>query len=271
MNRILCSTGALIGRPNGRDYRLLTSCRDALECDGFELLMYNSWLDRADELLQFLSGLRVSFPSFHIEKDVGNLISRDNEGDVERAFVLFETDCRLARELGSEKLVLHLWGGIDSDKNIKNNFECYKTLKSIADGYKLALTIENVVCNQRDPHTHLKELVELYPDVRFTYDTKMAEFHSQSALIYLPENNDVFERISHLHINDYSGGYMDWSNLRTIGIGEGQVDFARLFGFLRQKGYSGDFTVEATSFGEDGVIDFARLNRCFSRIREHIK
>ena len=64
---------------------------------------------------------------------------------------------------------------------------------------------------------------------------------------------------------------MDWSNLKTIGIGEGQVDFARLFAFLKQKGYSGDFTVEATSFGEDGVIDFARLNRCFSRIREYIK
>ncbi|MBR5858843.1 MAG: sugar phosphate isomerase/epimerase [Clostridia bacterium] len=271
MNRILCSTGALIGRPNGRNYRLLTQCIRELECDGFEFLMYSTWRDEIEEMKSFLCSLSVDFPVFHIEKSVGNLISRDNEGDVEQAISMFETNCAIARGIGSEKLVLHLWGGIDSDKNIKNNFECYKTLKSIADGYGLALTVENVVCNQRDPHTHLKELVELYPDVRFTYDTKMAEFHSQSALIYLPESNDVFERISHLHINDYSGGYMDWSNLKTIGIGEGQVDFARLFGFLRQKGYSGDFTVEATSFGEDGVIDFARLNRCFSRIREYIK
>lgn len=37
---ILCSTGALIGKPNGRDYRLLESLSEKLNCDGFEFMMY---------------------------------------------------------------------------------------------------------------------------------------------------------------------------------------------------------------------------------------
>lgn len=35
MRRVLCSTGALVGRPNGRDFRLLTGLADRLQCDGF--------------------------------------------------------------------------------------------------------------------------------------------------------------------------------------------------------------------------------------------
>ena len=39
MHQILCSTGALIGRPNGRDYRLLKQFCPQLECDGFEFML----------------------------------------------------------------------------------------------------------------------------------------------------------------------------------------------------------------------------------------
>lgn len=42
MNQLLCSTGALIGRPNGRDYRLLGGLSKKLECDGFEFMMYST-------------------------------------------------------------------------------------------------------------------------------------------------------------------------------------------------------------------------------------
>ena len=62
MNRILCSTGALIGRPNGRDYRLLEECVRRLECDGFEFMMYSTWYDQADALTAFLKELsRIAF------------------------------------------------------------------------------------------------------------------------------------------------------------------------------------------------------------------
>ncbi len=270
MNRILCSTGALIGRPNGRDFRLLAKCREMLECDGFEFMMYSDWHEKADELKGFMSKLAVAVPTFHIEKDVGNLISRDGEGDVERAFLMFEKNCALAQEFGAEKLVLHLWGGLDSDKNISNNIACYKELKKISDSFGLTLTVENVVCNSNDPMSHLIELAGEYPDIQFTFDTKMAEFHNQTDLLYLPENQWLFPNISHFHINDYAGGYMDWSNLKTLHIGQGHVDFAKLFEFLRNNGYKGDFTVEATSFDQNGIIDYDALNKSFGEIRKYL-
>ena len=39
MCTILCSTGALIGRPNNRDYRLLKTLSKQLTCDGYEFMM----------------------------------------------------------------------------------------------------------------------------------------------------------------------------------------------------------------------------------------
>ena len=41
MSKILCSTGALIGRPNNRDYTLIKEFAPRLECDGFEFMMFS--------------------------------------------------------------------------------------------------------------------------------------------------------------------------------------------------------------------------------------
>ena len=103
MNRILCSTGAVIGRPNGRDYRLLGECVEKLTCDGFEFMMYEDWHKDLRGLLGFLKDLGAAFPVFHAEKSVGNLISRGEAGDVETAVAAFQNNCELAVELGSEK------------------------------------------------------------------------------------------------------------------------------------------------------------------------
>ena len=233
--------------------------------------MYSTWYDQADELKSFLMGLDASIPTVHVEKGVGERISRNEPGDTGEAIRLFEINCSLAEQLGAEKLVLHLWNGVHSDKDIAHNFSVYPALREIADRHGLLLTIENVVCNQEDPMTHLRRLAGIYPDISFTFDTKMAQFHAQLPLLYEPENEKIVRRIRHIHVNDYSGGYKDWTRLKTLHIGEGQVDFDRLFGFLKQIDYRGDFTVEATSFGSDGVIDFDALNRDFEKIREYMK
>lgn len=268
-NKILCSTGALIGRWNCRDFTLLKSCSELLKCDGFEFMMYGPWHDRIDELKSFLKTLDTTFPVFHVEKDVGNLISRNGVGDVETATDLFERNCALAKYIGSERLVLHLWGGIDSDKDINNNINVYKRLAEISKRFGLILTVENVVCNRNDPISNLFKLCAECPDVKFTFDTKMSEFHNQTEALYDPENEWLFSRIRHMHINDYNGGYMDWANLKTLHIGEGRVDFDTLFEFLKAKEYRFDFTVEATSFDQSGAIDCDALNKTFAKIRKH--
>lgn len=268
MNRILCSTGAVIGRPNGRDFRLLTGLADRLHCDGFELLMYDDWYDRADALAETVLSLGKPFPVFHVEKSVGDLISRNAEGDSERALELFALNCGLARRIDAEKLVLHLWSGLNSDKDMPHNIELYGRLRDMAEGCGLLLTVENVVCNNRDPMTNMKALLAVYPDASFTFDTKMAEFHGQLMDIAREEERPLWNRVAHLHINDYRGGVRDWSCLRTLHPGDGQIDFEGFFRFVNGTGYRGDATVESTSFDSRGVIDIKKLNHSLLAVRE---
>lgn len=271
MNRILCSTGALIGRPNGRDFTLLKDFLPHLECDGLEFMMYDTWYDKIEQITDFMLNLPTPCHVFHIEKSVGDLISRNVGNDTEKAIDLFEVNCQLAKTLGSETLVLHLWGGLDSDKNIRHNIKYYSVLRSIADKYNIRLTVENVVCNHADPMTHMAALAKAYPDIQFTFDTKMAAFHNQIDALYEPSNQWIANHIFHFHINDYGGGYKEWSKLNTLHIGNGHIDFDKLFDFTDKIGYSGDYTVEATSFDEYGIINFDALNSDFGRIRDHRK
>lgn len=271
MHKILCSTGALIGRPNNRDFTLLNDCHGKLSCDGYEFLMYDTWYNCLDELKCFVNKFPASFPVFHVEKGVGELISRNQGGDEEKAMFLFDCNCSLASTFGAEKLVLHLWGGLDSDKDIAHNIACYKSLRQISDSYGLTLTVENVVCNKRDPMSHMINLAQTYPDIQFTFDTKMAAFHDQLEKLYLPENRWLFQNISHMHINDYNGGYKEWSNLKTLHIGQGWIDFDQLFNQLSNCKYCGDFTLEATSFDKSGEIHFEELNTSLRRIQSYLR
>ena len=266
MHRILCSTGALIGRPNGRNIRLLDDCLEKLSCDGFEFMMYSTWYDVLPEILAYLRALPTVFPTMHCEKGIGERISRGGE-ELPEAYDIFRRNCEIAGTIGAKKLVLHLWNGLDSDRHFERNLDACGTVMEIAAGYGLQLTVENVVCNTEDPMTRLGQLADTYPDVRFTYDTKMAQFHRQIDALYNPGQEKIAERIAHLHINDFRGGYMDWGSLRTLPMGEGDVDFVPFLTFVKKRGYTGDFTIEATSFDGEGVIHFDMLNRTFDRLR----
>lgn len=258
---VLCSTGAFIGRVNGRDHTLLPRLAPQLHCSGFEWLMYESWYDTLDQITDDFRASGLSIPVFHCDKQIGELLSRDEAGDRDTAVRLYTQNCRAAARIGASLLVLHLWGGSPSDRNIQRNIDAYPTLAAIADDYKLVLTIENVVCNRQDPMTHLVSLHERFPEVKFTFDTKMAAFHSQLELIYEPQYQWLFDEgaVAHLHVNDYGGGHMDWANKRALQLGAGHIDFPRFFQYIKDKGFQGFLTIESTSMSADG-IDLTALN-----------
>lgn len=242
MSRILCSTGALIGRPNNRNYKLLEPLSKELDCDGFEFMMYSSWYEEADEIADYLNSSAIR---------------------------LFTINCKVAEKISAEKMVIHLWDGFISDHNFQNNVEAYGKLIEISEKHGLELLVENVVCNQENPMKHWCELAEHYPDISFVFDTKMAAFHEQLDLLYKEEYGWLWKEghIKHYHVNDYAGGYMDWGNLRTLPVGRGHIDFERFFSFIREIKYDDTFTVEATAFGKDGKVDTDMLNGCFKKIR----
>ena len=118
--------------------------------------------------------------------------------------------------------------------------------------------------------THWKELREAYPDIHFVFDTKMADFHRQLDLLYDPEYSWLHSEnhIRHYHVNDYGGGYMDWNDLKVLPVGHGHIDFDRFFAFVRETGYQGDYTLEATGFDAAGSVHTDLLNEQFIRVRK---
>ena len=269
MSKILCSTGALIGRPNNRDYRLLEPLTKELNCDGFEFMMYSSWYEEIERLLPFLKKLSLDIPVMHCEKHIGEAAAL---GNFTEAMEKFRINCHFAAEIGARSMVIHLWDGMTSDSKFENNLKAYGEFKRIADSYEVDVLVENVVCNRENPMKHWLELQREYPEVHFVFDTKMAAFHDQMKLLYEKEYEWLWRdgHIRHYHVNDYGGGYMEWQKLRTLPVGQGHVDFEQFFGFINRIGYKGNFTVESTAFGADGSIDTEMLNRQFEYIRRKL-
>ena len=230
--------------------------------------MYDTWYDKIKELYSAVKCLDKPVLVFHLEKSIGEQISHYHLDD---ALEKMDINCALASSLGAEKLVLHLWNGIVSDKNIDYNIECYKYLEEVAFKHSLMLTVENVVCNNSTPWAHLCTLKEVYPSIKFTFDTKMADFHKELDKIYEPNYRHLVDNFAHLHINDRLGEYKDWANLRVLPVGKGSVDFDRFFAFIKEVGYHGDFTTEATSFDQSGKIDLDTLNESLDKIKAYIK
>ena len=267
INRIYCSTGAFISGINGRNHRLIAEYGSRLNCDGFELMIYQDWYQRMDTVIYDLRASELAFPVIHADKRTGDLISAANRESSEACFELFKRNCNTAAEVGSEKIVLHIWGVPDSDKHIDRIFEDYRTLMEIADSFDLDMLVENCVCINKDPLTHFSKIIELNPDCGFVIDTRPAAFHGQLT--------DMFQdgllwgngHVRHIHINDYKGGLRDWTSLRPIlQPGKGEIDFERFFSNLKAYAYTGSITLEAPSMLPDGV-DISTLNTGLDFIR----
>ncbi len=269
--QILCSTGALIGRPNGRNYRLLETYAPQLDCDGFEFILYSNWYDQVSEVTDYLLSLHLNIPVMHCEKTLAEHISRGGEEEEKEALRLFRINCETAVRIGAKKMVLHLWNGVISDTNFQNNLRTYPKFADVSQDFGLDLLVENVVC-LKDPMSHWVDLQKNYPDIHFVFDTKMAEFHRQLELIYSPEYDWLWKNshIRHYHVNDYGGGYMDWKDLRVLPLGKGHIDFDRFFAFIGRTGYRDSFTFEATGFDSQGIVHPDLLNEQFRKARKYL-
>lgn len=209
MAEILCSTGALLGKENNRDYHLLQKLSEQLQCDGYEFMVYSSWYEEWEGMADYLAGLGLYMPVLHCDKRIGEAVSQgeDVTGENSEALEKFRINCELARRIEAKALVLHLWGGMASDQYFEYNMQAYPRLRDIADGYGLDLLVENVVCNRENPMKHLCQLAEAFSQVHFVWDTKMAAFHQEETLLYQQDYTWLWQQghIRHYHVNDYAG------------------------------------------------------------------
>lgn len=272
---LYCSTGAIIGRVNGYDFRhilrVMPPLCDGVPLDGLELMMLPAYLDKLPQMACEFAAVGLRFPIIHADKEVGTLLStgaaQNDPSLCEKAISLWVQNCAMGQRIGARQIVLHLWGGLDSDANLNGNLSHLAALNRFAAEHGLEVLIENVPCTTADPIANLTAIHAAFPDQRYVFDTRFASFHCQlESLTETPWL--ITDRLAHIHISDLrDGAERDFSRLRPIlHPGEGSIDFPALLADLTARGFTGSVTLESPVMSEAG-IDSAKLNASLCLLR----
>lgn len=264
-NKVYCSTGAIIGRENNYNWQLIIDNKDKLVSEGYELMMLKVYYEQFREMERQFEVHDMSFPVIHSDKDIGTLLSQVDVQSSKEAIRLFELNCEFGINIGAAMIVLHLWGGNNSEKNIEHNINSCETLLEISQRYKLTLLIENIPCWHKDPLSYWNILEQRYPEVRFILDTRFVGFHSQTDEIF---KIDYFNKILHMHVSDFTGPPRDFSSLRPIlHPHEGIIDMDPLLSRITSM-YDGSITLESPVINSDGTLDIEKLNNSLNYIKK---
>ena len=265
--KVLCSSGAFIGRKNGRNHKLFLDVCDTVCADGFEFMMYDSWYEKTDEVIGDFKAKGLYTPTLHADKMIGEHLGRKNAN---LALQNFKKNCEIANKIGAQKIVLHLWNGPSSDDNIDYNISALGELYAIAGEHTVTLTVENVVCRNSDPLEHLYAIANKYDAAKFTLDTKMSAFHGTLENVYSSDFKWLWDRVEHLHVNDYFGKVKEWESLATLHIGQGNIDFDRFFRFIKSLALKITLTLECTSMGEGCELYPEKMNESIKKVRKFL-
>ena len=280
--KLYISTGTLVGRENGYDYlgalEEIGRLCDAGYADGLELMMLRFYYDKIETVSDAVRGCGVHAGTIHCEKDVGTLISDaavlDMEGKADEAEAvytkaeeLFRLNCAAAERIGIDRMVLHLWGGFSSDKNIGYNISKFSGLSRIAQENGVRILVENIPSNTADPLTNWRRLFPELANGGLIFDTRFGKLHEQTDDILTDQ--EISAKIEHIHISDFGGVYRDFSALRPIlHPGEGKIDFIHVAHLLDHIGYSGTITLESPVM-EGSERNIPKLKETLSFIRNN--
>jgi len=270
-NQILCSTGTMVGRANGFDYHVITENQNAVDADGFELMMLKAWYDKLPEVADALEKAGVYTPTLHFEKDIGALLGLGSADDRREGLALFRKNAEMAKAVGAKKAVFHLWDGRFTAGQIRSVLSLLDTLYEICDKQSVRLAVENVPCREPSPLDNILAISASFSDVGFTFDTRHASYAGQCSAFF---ESGIWEtRICHLHVSDYSGETVPgmWGVTRPIlHPGEGIIDFETLFSEMPAY-HGGTVTLESPVLAEDGTLDLPKLNLSLAYLKEKMK
>jgi len=280
VSSLFCSTGTIVGRINGFNIHLVTEILPPLVEEGViagaELMMLPVYYERLSEVSGEWLSAGLPLPVIHADKDIGTLFSDAGvafaAGDRESADALrreaadkFYRNCEMGAMADSRTMVLHLWGGMNSDRQIGYNASLLPGLCEIIRPYGIRLLIENVPSNTYDPLSNWKKLLPLPDNCALIFDTRFGQLHRQIDETWA--DADVAPHIEHIHISDILGAPRDFSTLRPIlHPGEGMIDFNALCRILNARDYSGTVTLESPVIRENGA-DGEKLGRTLRALR----
>lgn len=257
--RILCSTGTMVGRENEYNFRraidvISSFCNKGIICGG-ELMMLKYYYNKKNEVVDCIKASKIPFPVIHCEKGVGTDLShaaflehiRDYTGADEllsQTFDTFRLNCSFGEAIGAKKMVLHLWGGEDSDSHIEYNCEKLSELFSIAASHGIRLLIENVPSTTNDPLSNWHRALDAHPGCGLIFDTRFATLHDQVKETLTDPL--VQFNLCHVHISDFVGGFRNFAALRPILHPlDGVVNFELITKLLSDMNYSDTITLES--------------------------
>ena len=273
----------MVSRLNGYDYKRALReasvlCTDGLS-SGIELMMLTFYYDKYDSVTAEIRANGLAAPVIHCEKEIGTMLSdagrcsadgdKTGESDLyQKVIELFRLNCRVGSLAGSERMVLHLWGGLNSDRYVDYNIHALHQLTDIAADYGLRLLIENIPSVQNDPLSNWNRILaaDALSNSGFIFDTRFGKLHEQADEIF--SDNGVVPHIEHIHISDFGGTYRDFKALRPIlHPGEGKIDFPHMAELLDRIRYSGTITLESPVNVEDD-LDIPKLRHTLSYLNE---
>lgn len=271
MNKLLCSTGALVGRVCNYDYSLIAKTMPRLFesnlIDGMEFMMIPYYYDNLNDVCNVVNSCNLFTPYIHCEKDVGVLLSQCNEMAYLKALELLKINCEAGCKINAENMVFHLWGGTESDRNIEYNISKLPEILKITKSFGLNLLIENIPCTTHSGLENWKKLYDFLPEISFVFDTRFGAFHDEIDEIL---NEPIWDYIKHIHISDYSSYPRDFSKIRPIlHPGDGVINFDNIFKGLKSNNYQSTVTLESPVMIEGG-IDYDKLCKTLKYLRNKL-
>lgn len=190
-----------------------------------------------------------------------NLMDRERIAD-------FRANMRLAAFFGCDFIVSSIGEAHLKDNAVASNEQVAVHLRELLpylEEYGLTLVLENH--GEHATGTHIKSIVDLVdsPRVRVNYDT--------ANVIYFADIDPVddmpgcIDKIGHLHIKDKAGGRQEWN---FPALGQGYVDFPRLFDMLNKAGNNSPLSIEI-EFTKAGPKDLAEVNRALCDSYRYLK
>ncbi len=258
---ILTSTGTMVSRLNGFDYKralreAASLCADGLS-SGIELMMLPVYYELYPDVIANIKANGLSAPVIHCEKEIGTMLSdagyarsvgntAEEDALREKITELFRLNCKIGAMAESSRMVLHLWGGVNSDRYLDYNISALAALTETAKEHGIRLLIENIPSVENDPLSNWNRIMDANAlgENGFIFDTRFGKLHEQGEEILQTER--IIPCIEHIHISDFAGTYREFKALRPIlHPGEGSVDFPRIAELLDGMDYRNTITLES--------------------------
>jgi len=267
--QLLCSTGTFSRDPDYTDYRAVLVYGPRLEVDGFEVMFYPGWYVEVEYIAAELRRSGLRFPAIHVEKSIGTLLGSSQPEKCKQGIERFAANCRLGRLVGARVLVLHLWGLPELDEQLERNLQGLETCLTLAEQSGLQLAVETIPGSKFDPLSNVRRAVDRDGRCTVALDTEFLGLYHQLetalSLDWLWQGG----RVQHIHIKDFDGRpFTADQRRRYLHPGDGFIDFAHFFAALKQRGFAGNISLEASAMRRDGSVDLERLKKSLAMLQE---